>query len=200
MSIKCPVPHSALPTAACASSVVSILAEREEGQSVGSGFFLSEDGYIATAQHVVAGAKRITVRLSGGKEYNAVTVWGDGMTDLALLKINARGLRPLAFGSSASLVPGERVVAIGTPVSLDYAGSVDTGEVSYPKRSVRIYGENGTLQKKMTLIQTNTALNPGNSGCPLLNGAGEVIGVVTMKLGSGYEGMSFAILSPGRLL
>lgn len=183
--------------AACAPSVVSILSEGESGKSVGSGFFLSEDGYIATAQHVVAGAKRITVHLSGGKEYTAVTVWGDGMTDLALLKIQARGLRPLTFGSSAALVPGETVVAIGTPVSLDYAGSVDTGEVSYPKRIVRIHGEDGALQKKMTLIQTNAPLNPGNSGCPLLNMAGEVIGVVTMKLGAGYEGMAFAIPSDG---
>ena len=184
--------------AACIDSVVSILAEGEGGKSVGSGFLLTENGYVATANHVVAGATRLTVYLSSGKQYSAALVSGDGRTDLAVLKIKAEGLKPLSFGSSAELLPGDRVVAIGTPVSLDYAGSVDTGEVSYPKRVVRIFDEtDGSLKKKMTLIQTNVSVNPGNSGCPLLNGAGEVIGIVTMKLGADYEGMAFAIPSDG---
>ena len=184
--------------AACAPSVVSILAEGESGKSVGSGFFVTSNGYLATANHVVAGARRLTVYLSGGKQYSAALVAGDERTDLALLKIRAEGLPALTFGSSAALTPGERVVTIGTPISLEYAGSVDSGEVSYPKRTVRITSEtDGSLKKKMTLIQTNVSVNPGNSGCPLFNEKGEVVGIVTMKLGDAVEGMAFAIPSDG---
>ena len=85
-------------------------------------------------------------------------------------------------------------MAIGTPASIDFAGSLAEGNVSYNNRILKIYNEDGTVQKKMTLIQTNALVNPGNSGCPLINEYGEAVGVVTMKMNSTYyEGMCFAI-------
>ncbi len=182
----------------CVDSVVSILTANGSASGVGSGFVLSSDGYIATANHVVAGMSELTVVLSNGERYRAELVAGDALTDLALLKIQAENLPYVTFGSSNQLLIGEKVVAIGTPASLDYAGSVCSGEVSYLDRCVRVYDEaTGALQKKMTLIQTNALVNPGNSGCPLFDEYGRVIGVITMKLGNNYSGIGFAIPSDG---
>ncbi len=184
----------------CISSVVSISVQNGQSSGIGSGFVLREDGYIATAYHVVADMTRVEVILADESRYEAQVVGGDALTDLALLKIEATGLSPVTLGSSASLLPGERVVAIGTPASLDYAGSVSSGEVSYCLRTVKIYGEGGhTLEKKMKLIQTNAPVNPGNSGCPLFDSRGEVVGMVTMKLGNQFAGMGFAIPTDGAL-
>ncbi len=178
---------------ACSDTVVSISAESADSSGVGSGFIVSEDGYIATANHVVAGAEHLTVILSNGEEYTASLVSGNAQTDLALLKIDASGLKTVKRGDSSELLAGERVVAIGTPASLDFAGSVCSGEISFPKRVVKIYGEDGSLDKKMTLIQTDAPVNPGNSGCPLFDSEGKVIGIVTMKLGQNFSGVGFAI-------
>lgn len=183
----------------CISSVVSISARNDKHSGVGSGFVLREDGYIATAYHVVEGMTQVEVILNDERHYEARIVGGDRLTDLALLKIEETGLSPVTVGSSASLLPGERVVAIGTPASLDYAGSVSSGEVSYCLRAVKIYGEGKRLEKKMKLIQTNAPVNPGNSGCPLFDGQGRVVGMVTMKLGNSFDGMGFAIPSDGAL-
>ena len=177
----------------CASSVVSILAEGIQGSGIGSGFVISDDGYIATAEHVVRGSEQISVILSTGEEYSAELVAGNGFTDLALLKIDAESLCPVKIGDSSGLVAGERVVAIGTPASLDFAGSVCSGEISFPDRTVKVYGTDGALEKKMTLIQTDAPVNPGNSGCPLFDSEGKVIGIVTMKLGQNFSGVGFAI-------
>ena len=122
------------------------------------------------------------------------------MTDLAVLKIQAQGLPVVKFGKSSQLLTGERVIAIGTPASMEYAGSLCSGEISYVARTVKIYDRaSNTLQKKMTLLQTDAPVNPGNSGCPLFDEYGNVIGIVTMKLGDQYSGIGFALPSDGAL-
>ena len=181
----------------CADSVVSIVAEGESVTGIGSGFFLTSDGYVATANHVIEGKSRLTVVGSDGKRHRAVVVSGNALTDLALLKIEKNDCAPVTFASSENLLVGDRVIAIGTPASLDYAGSVCSGELSYVGRMVSVYGKDGQLQKRMRLLQTDAPLNSGNSGCPLFNEYGCVIGIVTMKLGGSYEGMSFGIPSTG---
>ena len=177
----------------CLPSVVSIsIRTSEGGTGVGSGFIISEDGYIATANHVVDGMKSISVILSDGHAYTAEVIDGDAFTDIALIKIDATGLTPIAIGSSSALLVGDPVVAIGTPASIEFAGSLATGHISYQNRTYTF--NDGGVAKKMTLIQTNALVNPGNSGCPLINEYGEAVGLVTMKLNSSYfEGMCFAI-------
>jgi len=177
----------------CAQSVVSVVTEGLQSSGIGSGFIISEDGYIATAEHVIRGAERISVILSTGEEYSAQLIAENDLTDLALLKIDATKLRAVKTGDSSGLVAGERVVAIGTPASLDFAGSVCSGEISFPDRVVKVYGADGALEKKMTLIQTDAPVNPGNSGCALFDSEGKVIGIVTMKLGQNFSNVGFAI-------
>lgn len=179
----------------CLPSVVSIsIRTSEGGTGVGSGFIISEDGYIVTANHVVDGMKSISVILSNGKIYTAQVIDGNEFTDIALIKIDATGLTPIAIGSSSDLLVGDDVVAIGTPASIEFSGSLATGHVSYNNRVFKMGDGNGGIEKKMTLIQTNALVNPGNSGCPLINEYGEAVGIVTMKLNSSYyEGMCFAI-------
>lgn len=181
------------------ASVVSILTKGDKTAGIGSGFFLTADGYVATANHVVAGMDTLTVVEADGTRHRAVLVAGNALTDLALLKIEKEDCPPLTFAPSDGLLIGERVIAIGTPASLDYAGSVCSGELSYVGRRVSIYGEDGQIEKKMILLQTDASLNPGNSGCPLFDEYGNVIGIVTMRLGDAYEGMGFAIPSSGAM-
>ena len=179
-------------------AVVSIQARGKNVSGVGSGFFIRDDGYIATVAHVVDGMEKITVITKAGESYEATVVASNAMTDLALLKIDGTGFPTVAFGASGELLTGERVIAIGTPASLEYAGSLCTGEVSFALRTVKVYDEAGrVLQKKMKLIQTNAAVNHGNSGCPLFDEYGRVVGIVTMKLGGDTVGLSFAIPSDG---
>ena len=179
----------------CLPSVVSIsVSSAEGGSGIGSGFILSEDGYIITANHVVDDTTSINVILSDGSSYTARVVDGNEFTDIALVKIDASGLTPIAIGSSSDLLVGDSVVAIGTPASIDFAGSLAAGHVSYQNRNFKITDNTGAVEKKMTLIQTNALVNPGNSGCPLINERGEAVGIITMKLNSNYyEGMCFAI-------
>ncbi len=179
-------------------AVVSIRTKSQKGSGVGSGFFLREDGYIATVAHVVDGAEELTVVTGEGKSFEATLISSDAMTDLALLKIEGEGFPTLSFGTSEKLLTGERVIAIGTPASLDYAGTLCTGEISYCLRTVKVYDSSGqVLQKKMKLLQTTAPVNPGNSGCPLFDEYGHVVGIITMKLGSDYVGLGFAIPSDG---
>ncbi len=185
--------------ARCAKTVVSVLTKKENATGIGSGFILSQDGYIATAYHVVEGMSDLTVRLSDQTAYPATLIHGDSLTDLAVLKIEATNLPTVEFGSSGKLLVGEKVIAIGTPASVDYAGSLCSGEVSYLARTVKIYDHGGNLQKKMTLLQTSAPVNPGNSGCPLFDEYGRVVGIITMKLGTDYAGIGFAIPSDGAL-
>ena len=178
----------------CLPSVVSISVSTDSGSGIGSGFIISEDGYIVTANHVINDAKTVNVILSNNKTYAAKVVDGNEFTDVALIKIDVDGLTPIEIGSSSDLLVGDNVVAIGTPASVNFAGSLATGHVSYQNRIFKITDGNGGVEKQMKLIQTNALVNPGNSGCPLINEYGEAVGIVTMKLNSSYyEGMCFAI-------
>lgn len=175
-------------------SVVSISVYSDTGSAIGSGFITTSDGYIVTANHVVDGMSKITVILNSGEKYDATLVGGNAFTDLALLKIDATGLPAAKLGSSEKLLVGDKVFAIGTPAALEYAGSMTEGIVSYNGRVVDVYNDSGAVEKKMTLIQTDALVNPGNSGCPLINAYGEIVGIVTMKLNSTYyDAICFAI-------
>jgi len=180
-------------------SVVGIEVELENGTSIGTGIIMTANGYIATNSHVVEGALNCTVILLDGTKYAATVIGNDEWSDLAVIKVEATNLPPAEFGDSNNLIVGEGVVAIGTPASLEYAGTVTDGIVSAINRGVKIYNSDGTLQKKMTLIQTNTAINPGNSGGPLVNVHGQVIGINSMKLSNGFVGIGFAIPITGAL-
>ena len=154
-------------------------------RSLGSGFIISRDGYIVTNNHVIQGADQIKVILHDDKEYDADIIGTDPMTDLALLKIDAKNLSPLKFGSSSNAKVGTWVVAIGSPFGLEQ--TVTAGIIS---AKGRIIGS-GPYDD---FIQTDASINPGNSGGPLLNLAGDVIGINTAIVRSG-QGIGFAIPS-----
>ncbi len=155
----------------------------------GSGVILTENGYVVTNTHVISGADTITVRLSSGDEFVAEVIGSDSQSDIALLKIDAQGLTPAIIGNSDSIVVGEDVVAIGNPLG-ELGGTVTDGIISALGREVTIEGET------MKLLQTNAAVNPGNSGGGLFNMRGELIGIVNAKSsGSSIEGLGFAIPS-----
>ncbi|MCF6246986.1 MAG: DegQ family serine endoprotease [Desulfobacula sp.] len=153
--------------------------------SLGSGFIISKDGYIVTNNHVIKDADKIKVILHDNKEYDAKVIGTDPMTDLALIKIEAKKLKPLTFGSSSDIKVGSWVVAIGSPFGLEQ--TVTAGIVS---AKGRIIGS-GPYDD---FIQTDASINPGNSGGPLLNMDGEVIGINTAIIRSG-QGIGFAIPS-----
>jgi len=179
-------------------SVVSIKTSNGTYEGIGSGFVFSEGGYIATAEHVIHGMTDITVITNEGEKHAATVVAADELCDLALIKIDFAGLIPLEFGSSGELLVGDRLYAIGTPAALDFAGSMTGGDLSYVDRKVSIYNDSdGSLKKRMKLLQTSAALNPGNSGGPVFDSYGKVVGIVTMKLGDSFDGISFAIPSDG---
>jgi serine protease Do len=159
---------------------------RREAQSLGSGFIISEDGYILTNHHVIAGADEVIVRLSNREEYVASIVGSDEASDIALIKVDATGLPVLKFGDSDSLKVGEWVLAIGSPFGFDH--SVTAGIVSAKGRSL-------PTDNYVPFIQTDVAINPGNSGGPLFNLDGEVVGInsqIYSRTG-GFMGLSFAI-------
>lgn len=180
----------------CADTVVSILADSRSSSAVGSGFLLSSDGYIATAHHVVASMDAVTVALADGTRYAATKVSGDAMSDLAVLKIEETELPFAEFGSSAELLTGDAVIAIGTAASADYAGTLCSGEIACCTRTVKLYEEaTGAVTKKMKLIQANLTVRPGNVGCPLWNEYGQVVGMVTEAVGTDCPDSGFAIPS-----
>jgi len=158
------------------------------GVSMGTGFIISGDGYILTNHHVIDGASTVTVRLSDRREFTAKVVGSDEQSDVALLKIAATGLPTLRLGDSNLLRPGQWVVAIGSPFGLDH--SVTAGIVSAVGRS-NPYAD----QRYVPFIQTDVAINRGNSGGPLLNTRGEVVGINSQIFSNsgGYMGVSFAI-------
>lgn len=171
-------------------SVVSITATSSNAVSTGTGIIMSSDGYIITNYHVVSGAELVTVLLDNDQEFEATRVGGDETSDLAVLKIEAAGLTPAEFGSSDSVEVGDAVVAIGDPLGTELRGTMTDGIICGLKRDVQV-GD-----RTMTLMQTDAALNSGNSGGPLVNMAGQVIGINTMKISSYYtsvEGIGFAI-------
>ena len=155
--------------------------------SAGSGFVVSEDGYIVTNQHVIANVSAISVYMYDGTTHNATVVGEDFQSDLAVLKIEANGLSYLSFADSDVLMVGEQVVALGNPLG-EFANSMTVGVVSALDREINIDG----IPRNM--LQTDAAINRGNSGGPLVNMMGQVVGVVTAKSGgSGVEGLGFAI-------
>lgn len=181
----------------CSVSCVTIYVtygKNSSSYAIGSGFVLTQDGYIATNQHVVDNGEEFTVIFYDGSEYKAKLVGGDSTRDLAVLKINAKGLTPLPVGNSDALKVGQTVVAIGTPYDMELAGTLTRGIISGLNRDLDIYDETtGRVVKTMRMIQTDTSINPGNSGGPMINLAGQVVGINSMKLIDEYEGLGFAI-------
>lgn len=155
-------------------------------QGAGSGFIIEADGYIITNHHVVEDADEIIIRMADRREFKAELIGSDPLSDVALLKIDAEGLPTLKLGDSDALKPGEWVVAIGSPFNFDQ--SVTAGIVSAKGRSTN-------QQQYVPFIQTDVAINRGNSGGPLLNLDGEVVGINSWILssGGGYIGLSFSI-------
>lgn len=162
----------------------------QEVEGIGSGFIINEDGDILTNYHVVEGAQEVTVTLSTGKEVKAKVINYDQTQDIAMIRLEGDVKVPAVaeLGNSASVKPGEEVIAIGTPLSKDFAQTVTKGVVSAVGRTVTT--DNG---KQVNLIQTDAAINQGNSGGPLVNAQGQVIGINTLKLAGGAEGIGFAI-------
>lgn len=171
-----------------------------ETASEGSGVIYKKSGnvaYVVTNNHVVSGSSEIQVILSNGKTVDAQIVGTDETTDLAVLKINAANVTTVAtFGNSNDIAAGQDVIAIGSPMGSEYANTVTKGIISATKRTVKASDSSVAT----TVIQTDAAINSGNSGGPLVNMAGQVIGINSMKLasstdGTSVEGMGFSIPS-----
>ncbi|HEY9739350.1 MAG TPA: HhoA/HhoB/HtrA family serine endopeptidase [Coleofasciculaceae cyanobacterium] len=162
--------------------------ERERVErGTGSGFIVSSDGRMITNAHVIAGADQVKVTLKDGRTFNGRVVGVDPVTDVAVVKIDAKGLPTVRLGAAEKLTPGEWAIAIGNPLGLD--NTVTVGIISAMGRSS---SQVGVPEKRVSFIQTDAAINPGNSGGPLLNAKGEVIGINTaIRLGA--QGLGFAI-------
>lgn len=176
-------------------SIVGVMPYIESAGGYGwaSGVIVDAEGYIITNAHVLSGASKCTVYLFNGRECEALLVGEDSETDLAVLKINAKGLVPATLGTSDELSVGDEVCAIGNPLGPEFTGTLTNGIVSALNRPSEYSGTD------LTLIQTNTAMNNGSSGGALINMYGQVVGITNMKMMSGYgstiEGIGFAIPS-----
>ncbi|MEE0946091.1 MAG: trypsin-like peptidase domain-containing protein [Acutalibacteraceae bacterium] len=172
-------------------SVVGITVYGSNGNmSTASGVVYTEDGYIITNDHIYEGipSAKFRVRFYDGKEYSATFVAGDTRSDLAVLKIDAKGFTPAVFGNSDELVIGENVVAVGRPNQIE-ENSITEGIISLKDRRVST-----SSNYTMKMIQTSTPINPGNSGGALVNMYGQIIGITSSKVaGEAYEGIGFAI-------
>ena len=176
------------------ASVVSISCATKNGNATGTGVVLDNKGHIVTNCHVVENAKTVEVLFSDNRVLPAMVVGQDAVSDIAVLFVEAKDLQPARFGDSSNLQVGDAVVAIGDPLGVELRGTMTNGIVSAINRDITTQG------RTMTLIQTNAALNAGNSGGPLINSYGQVIGINTMKIGdyvnqAGVEGLGFAIPS-----
>ena len=183
----------------CVGITVDIVSTNVFGQTVtgaaaGSGFVITEDGYILTNYHVIDGANSIKVTFDNGKEYSATYVGGEEKNDIAVIKVDATGLTPVVIGKSSDMLVGEQVTTIGNPLG-ELTFSESTGIISALDRSITM-----SDGRQMNMIQTDCAINSGNSGGPLFNSHGEVIGIVSAKYSSGsnsssasVEGLGFAI-------
>ena len=178
---------------------------KETSESEGSGVIYKKTGntaFIVTNNHVIAGSNKVEVLMSNGKKLPATVVGHDAISDLAVLKINAQDVTEVAsFGNSDDIQVGQTALAIGSPLGSEYATSLTEGIISAKKRTIDVTNSQGVTTGQETVIQTDAAINPGNSGGPLINLAGQVIGINSMKLsstgtGSGsstsVEGMGFA--------
>ncbi|MCD7859983.1 MAG: trypsin-like peptidase domain-containing protein [Firmicutes bacterium] len=178
--------------AKCVDSVVIITNTTASGISTGSGVILTEDGYIATNYHVVEDAVTLSVTTNDSTSYAAEYIGGDSANDVAVIKIDAQGLSAATIGSSSDLIVGDQVVAIGNPLG-ELTSTLTVGYVSAKDRTITT---DGTL---INMLQTDAAINAGNSGGPLFNMNGEVIGITTAKYsgttssGASIEGIGFAI-------
>ena len=180
-------------------SVVVIETKTATGSGVGTGIIMTEDGYIATNHHVIDKAVSIKVTFYNGTTMKAELVGSSEMDDLAVIKVRASGLTAATFVDTESCYVGQTVYAIGTPSSADFGWSTTKGIISYKNREVKMYDDDGTMKKKLRLIQTDANVNPGNSGGPLVNTSGGVVGVVSMRMADGFEGIGFAIPSDGAI-
>ena len=174
----------------CSSVSTNIFGQSVQSASSGSGFIITQDGYIVTNHHVVSGASSVTVTLYDGTEYPATVVGSDSDYDVAVLKINATDLQPVTLGNSSSVNVGDSVLAIGNPLG-ELTFSMSQGIVSCCDRALNVDGT------PFNMIQVDASINPGNSGGPLMNLYGEVVGIVSAKYSSysdtTVEGLGFAI-------
>ena len=164
--------------------------QRQEIQGSGSGVILSEDGYIVTNNHVIKDAKEITVVTANNDEYDAVLVGTDPTTDIALLKIEAEGLQKITVANSDNVRLGQWVLAVGNPFNL--TSTVTAGIISAKGRDINIIDEQSAIE---SFLQTDAAVNPGNSGGALVNTGGQLVGIntaISSRSGS-FEGYSFAV-------
>lgn len=181
-------------------SVVAVMVWLDdESASIGTGVIFSENGYILTNYHVVEGGQECMIMMHNTVSFPASYVAGDAKHDLAVLKADVTGLPVAEFGDSDLLSVGDTVYAIGNPLGMELRGTFTNGIVSAIDRDVEVDG------RTMNLIQTNAALNSGNSGGPLINESGQVVGINVIKMSSGYssiEGLGFSIpsASVGRLV
>ena len=177
----------------CSGSVVSIISVTQSGKASGTGIIMSADGYIITNHHVIENAQAVSVLTNDDKEYTASIIGSDETSDLAVLKIEASGLQAAEFGDSSVLQVGDSVVAIGDPLGVTLRGTMTDGIISAINRDLTVN------DRTMNLIQTNAALNNGNSGGPLFDMNGNVIGITAAKYsgqtasGTTIEGIGFAI-------
>ena len=174
----------------CSATSTNIFGQTTQSASSGSGFIITEDGYVVTNYHVVSGASSVQVTLYNGDTYDATVVGGDSDYDVAVLKINASGLQPVTLGESADVNVGDTVLAIGNPLG-ELTFSMSQGIVSSCDRAINVDGT------PFNMIQVDCSINPGNSGGPLVNLYGEVVGIVSAKYSSysstTVEGLGFAI-------
>lgn len=180
-----------IPTVVGISTVVSSESPYAGGY-MGSGVIATDNGFIVTNQHVIGDKpEKITVTLYNGSTKTAKEVWSDAGLDLAVIKIDGTNFPRAEFGSAEKLRVGESVIAIGNPLSMQFERTVTAGIVSALNRTITV--DNSGISGMMEdLIQTDASINPGNSGGPLINSAGEVVGVNTIKV-TDAEGMGFAI-------
>ncbi|MBQ7629223.1 MAG: trypsin-like peptidase domain-containing protein [Selenomonadaceae bacterium] len=158
-----------------------------EATGWGSGVIFRSDGYIVTNNHVVEGTHELIVSLSDGRTLNGELVGADELTDIAVVKIDAKDLPVAKFGNSDDIVVGEPAIAIGNPMGLEYSGSVTVGVISALNRQI-------SGNDVVSYLQTDAAINQGNSGGALVNADGELIGIPSVKIvRNGFEGMAFAI-------
>ena len=171
-------------------AIVSVRAMGALGYSWGTGVVMTEDGYIITNAHVIAGCDQAEVAFQDGTVYEALLVGKDTPSDLAVLKIDCGGLTPAEFGDSEALEVGDTVLAIGNPLGEELWGTMTDGIISAINRDVNVDGYT------MSLLQTTAALNQGNSGGALINEYGQVVGITNLKMGADnslVEGLGFAI-------
>lgn len=176
----------------CSTSIVGIFGyvDGQSGYYWGTGIVMSEDGLIVTNTHLIDGCDTAKVELFDGSEYEAKLVGADTISDIAVLKIDAEGLDAASFADNSDIAVGDKVAAIGNPLGEAFRLTMTDGIISAIERGVSYKG------RSMTVLQTNTAINEGNSGGALFNMYGQVIGITNMKMMSSYssiEGIGFAI-------